>query len=63
MGGEKLLTIPDLCERLALKPAFMRKLIFQKRIPTVRLGRCVRFKPSEIEAWIAERSTPARADR
>jgi excisionase family DNA binding protein len=58
--ADRLLTISEVAERLQIKIPFLRKLIFQRRIPVSRIGRVIRFKPSEIERWLSERSTPER---
>ena len=60
---DRLITIQELSDRLQIKPSFIRKLVFQRRLPVIRVGRCLRFKPTAIEAWLAERSTPARDDK
>jgi len=47
-----LLTVVEAAERLALQPATIRKLIFQRRLPVVKLGRSVRLRDEDIEALI-----------
>lgn len=46
----KLLTVLDAAERLALRPATVRKLIYQRRLPVVKLGRSVRLREEDLEA-------------
>ena len=50
-----------LCERLSLKSGTAYALVYEKRIPHVRLGRrMVRFDPAEIQRWLEERKVSAR---
>lgn len=48
--AERLLTIPQAAERLALAPATLRRWIYQRRLAVVRLGRAVRLREAEVEA-------------
>jgi excisionase family DNA binding protein len=41
---KELLTVPDAAEALAVKIPTVRKMISDKRIGVVRVGRCVRIK-------------------
>ena len=50
----QLLTVQRAAELLALKPATIRKMIFQRRLPVVRIGRSVRIKESDLEAVVRE---------
>ena len=50
--AEKLLTIPEAAERLALAPATLRKWLYLRRLPCVRLGRAVRLRESDVEAIV-----------
>ena len=34
---------------------FVRRLVAERRIPYVKVGKFVRFDPAELEAWIDER--------
>ncbi len=53
---EKLLKIKDVAEILGMRPNSIYRLIYQKKIPFVRLGRAVRFKESQLAAWIYKSS-------
>jgi excisionase family DNA binding protein len=62
MNNDPLLTVDEVAELLALSSGHVYHLISQKRIPVVRLSaRCVRFKRSALDAWIAEMAVPARS--
>ena len=58
--AEKLLTIPEAAERLALAPATLRRWIYQRRLGVVRLGRAVRLKEAEVEAMARVGFQPTR---
>lgn len=49
-----LLTIDELAAELGLAKTTLREWCWQKRIPFVKLGRAVRFRRADIEAWLAE---------
>jgi excisionase family DNA binding protein len=54
MSSDALLTVHDVAELLGLSVGSVYHLISQKRIPVVKLSsRCVRFRRSDIDAWIA----------
>lgn len=53
---EQLVDTKTLAGMLDVKESTIRKWVFERRIPCVRVGgRLVRFRPSEIERWISER--------
>jgi excisionase family DNA binding protein len=52
---ETYLTVDDLSKALRVTPVWIYKLVREKRIPFIHVERCVRFSPSEIEAWLEER--------
>ncbi len=54
-NAENLLTAGELAERLNLPESWVRTEERAGRIPSVRLGRYVRFKLSDIERALAER--------
>lgn len=51
---ERLLTVFQAADALALKPATIRKMILQRRLPIVRIGRAVRIKEGDVELIIKE---------
>ena len=52
-----LMTVSDLAVYLNLKPETIRNLTRKGEIPSVRVGkRLIRFKRSEIEAWLEKNS-------
>ena len=50
----QLLRVFQAADRLAMKPATIRKLIYQRRLPIVRIGRSVRVKDTDVELLISE---------
>ena len=51
---QQLLTVLQAADALALKPATIRKMILQRRLPVVRIGRAVRIKEGDVELIIKE---------
>jgi excisionase family DNA binding protein len=49
----RLLTIPEVAERLAVSERFVRRLLFDGRLPKVKVGgRLVRIDERDLEAFI-----------
>ena len=56
----RLLTAREVAERLALTPETVLSWQRTGKIPAIRLpSGQIRFRPEEIDAWLAERSTQA----
>ena len=53
---ETLIDITELGKRTSIKTATLRKYVAKRKIPFVKVGRLVRFRPSEIDGWIASRA-------
>src|SRR5271169_4854863 len=53
--AEKLMTAVELAKRLGVPESWVRTEERMGRIPSVRLGKYVRFKLSEVERALAER--------
>lgn len=51
---QQLLTVLQAADALALKPATIRKMILQRRLPVVRIGRSVRIKQADVEGIIRQ---------
>lgn len=49
-----LLDSAETAEYLNCTERYVRKLVAEKRIPVVRLGRLVRFAAADLDAFIAE---------
>jgi excisionase family DNA binding protein len=50
---DRLLTVEDAADRLGTSARFVRRLVFQRRIPYVKVGRHVRIAASDLDAFIA----------
>jgi len=46
------ITIDELAARLGTSTRHIRRLVAERRIPYVKVGRLVRFDPADIAAWI-----------
>jgi len=54
-----LLTIKQVSSMTGLAVGTLYHFVSQRRIPIVRISaRCVRFRRSDIDAWLAERVIP-----
>ncbi len=52
--GTQLITTEEAAKRLAVTEAAVRKWISQRRLPAVRLGRCVRLRLADVELVISQ---------
>jgi excisionase family DNA binding protein len=50
---DKLLTVEEAAERLGTSVRFVRRLIFERRIPYTKLGRHVRIAATDLDALVA----------
>jgi excisionase family DNA binding protein len=48
----KLLNIDQAAERLGTSPRFVRRLVAERRLTFVRVGRYVRIEPADLDAFI-----------
>ena len=60
---DRLVTIPQLSERLGVSVATIRDWIHRQFIPYVKLGRRIYFDVGVINAWIEEKAHPGRIRR
>lgn len=47
-----LLTVEEVAEMLSVSPAYVRRLVFEKRIPYVKIGRHVRIDERDLVEFI-----------
>ena len=47
-----LLTVEDVAQRLKVSPSTVRRLIRRGGLKTVRLGRLIRIRPADLNAYI-----------
>jgi excisionase family DNA binding protein len=50
---EPLLDADEVAERLGVSPRFVRRLVEERRIPFCKVGKFVRFRPTDVRAWLA----------
>jgi excisionase family DNA binding protein len=48
----QLLTMDQLAERLGVTHRHVRRLVTERRVPFLRVGRFIRFDAAEIAAWL-----------
>ena len=53
MSGQRLLTVGEAAERFGTTVRFPRRLIAERRIRYVKVGRHVRIPERAIDEWIA----------
>ncbi len=49
-------------DRLGTSERWMRRAVAERRIPFVKIGRHVRFRPEDLDAYIARQLVPATGD-
>ncbi|MCI0418751.1 MAG: helix-turn-helix domain-containing protein [Acidobacteria bacterium] len=52
---EQVLSFKDARKLLGMSEPWLRKQISAKKIPHYKIGRCVKFKASELEEYIKSR--------
>ena len=57
---DRLLTVGEAAERLGTSTRFVRRLVFERRIAFVKVGRHVRICPTDLDAFIAAGRIAAR---
>ena len=58
LGFPKLIDISTLAKLLGVGERYVRRTIAERRVPTVKVGRLVRFDLVEIRRWIEEQRRP-----
>lgn len=51
---DNLWDIEAVADRLGVRVRYVRRLVSERRIPYLKLGRLLRFDPAEIDAWLEE---------
>ncbi len=51
-GLAVLMDIPTVAEHLGVTDRFVRRLVEERRIPFLKIGKYVRFDPREVERWM-----------
>ena len=50
--GRALVDIAALAERLDVSVRFVRRLVHERRVPFLKIGKFIRFDPDEIDSWL-----------
>jgi excisionase family DNA binding protein len=56
---QRLLDIAAVAEQLGTSVRHIRRLVQERRIPVVRVGRLIRFDPSDLDTWLEEHRSSA----
>lgn len=59
----QLLSIPELADRLGTRVRHVRRLVQERRVPYMKVGKYVRFDPAEIAEWLDAGRRPRTEDR
>ncbi len=54
-GGSALMDIETLAVRLGVSVRFVRRLVAERRMPFLKIGKFIRFDPADVDAWIESR--------
>jgi excisionase family DNA binding protein len=54
----ELMTMDQLAERLGVTRRHVRRLVDERRVPFLRVGRFIRFDPAEIADWLNGNRVP-----
>ena len=52
--GARLLRLSEVADRLALSRSMCWKLVATGELPSIRIGRACRVRPSDLEAFVAD---------
>ena len=53
MAKERLITAREVASYLRCSISTVRRMVLRDKVPHYRLGRMIRFRRSEIDAWLA----------
>lgn len=54
----KLLTVNDVADLLAVSPKTIRKYIWERTIPYLKINGHIRFEQSQLDEWLDEKRVP-----
>jgi len=52
MKTEQFYTVKTLAEKLAITPITVYRMVDQGKLPAVKIGKSIRFKPQDIDAFL-----------
>lgn len=50
--SNRLVDIGEVADSLSVSHRYVRRLVAERRIPFVKVGKFVRFEPAELNVWI-----------
>jgi excisionase family DNA binding protein len=50
---ESLLDVEAVADRLSVSVRHVRRLVFERRIPFLKIGSLLRFDPEDVEGWLS----------
>lgn len=56
----RLLTARQVADRLGLSTETVLSWVRRGELPAFKLGRAIRFREDDLDAWLAQRATPGR---
>ena len=56
----ELLSMDQLAETLGVTRRHVRRLVDERRVPFLRVGRFIRFDPQQVATWLDSNRVPAR---
>jgi excisionase family DNA binding protein len=59
--GAPLMDIGAAAERLSVSVRLVRRLVFERRIPYLKIGKYVRFDPDALDRWVQEQRVEPHA--
>ncbi len=54
----ELMTMDQLAQRLGVTRRHVRRLVDERRVPFLRVGRFIRFDPAEVADWLNGNRVP-----
>lgn len=57
---QQLLTIDEAADRLNVSVRFMRRLVAERRMAYVKVGKYIRFDPMDLDKWVSDRRIDPR---
>lgn len=60
-GDLRTLSFDEALESTGFAERTLRYLVSSRQIPYIKVGRHVRFRPADLQAWLAENTRPVLA--
>ncbi len=51
--SQQLLDVAQAADRLGVTPRFIRRLVFERRLAYIKVGKYVRFEAADLEEWLS----------